>query len=214
MTIDMKNNMKILLIFSICLFFSLHTSAATLKANISEQTSAQNSAVKSQQRIDQISQQTTDMVHEYQQTSEQLYTLQVYNEQLEKLVRSQEDLIATRNEQLRSIEQTEQAIVPLMLRMIDTLEQFIKLDVPFLLSERQQRVDKLKHLMDQANVTSAEKYRQILEAFLIEIDYGRTIETWQGTHPEDQTAVVNFFRMGRVVLVYQSLDSKNKQGHR
>ncbi|MCW8928663.1 MAG: DUF3450 domain-containing protein [Gammaproteobacteria bacterium] len=183
--------------------------AATLKANIEEQASVQRSSVKSQEIIDELSLKTTDVVYEYQQITEQLDTLKIYNQQLSKLVLSQNELISTRTQQLNSIEQTEQSIVPLMLQMISTLEQFIHLDTPFLLDERQQRVDSLKLLMDQADETSAEKYRQILEAFLIEMDYGRTIEAWQGIHPDDQSTVVNYFRIGRIVLVYQSLDGKN-----
>ena len=81
----MDNEITEYSIFIIALPFTvINASAASLKANISEQTSAQKNAVKSQQRIDQISQQTTDMIHEYQQVSEELYTLQIYNEQLEK----------------------------------------------------------------------------------------------------------------------------------
>jgi len=183
--------------------------SSTLNSTIAEQSASQKNSLKSQQRINQLSQQSTDMTHEYQQISEQLNTLQIYNQQLEKLLQSQQTQIARRIEQLNSIEQTEQSIVPLMLQMINSLEQFIQLDMPFLLDERQQRVAELKRLMDQANVSSAEKYRQILQAFLAEMDFGRTVEAWQGNHPDDQNLVVNFFRMGRVALIYQSLDKQS-----
>ncbi|WP_198264973.1 DUF3450 domain-containing protein [sulfur-oxidizing endosymbiont of Gigantopelta aegis] len=201
-----------ILILSLCLliFISLNPlNAATLKANIEAQNKVQNKAIKSQQKINMLSEQSTDMLHEYQQVSEQLNTLTIYNQQLSKLVQSQNDLVITRTQQLNSIEQTEQAIVPLMLQMINTLEQFIQLDMPFLVQERSENVRELKQLMDQSDVSSAEKYRQIMETFLQEMEYGHTIETWQGSHPEKYNAVVNYFRMGRVVLVYQSLDKKN-----
>lgn len=194
-----------LLLFSI----GFSAAAASLKSTIAEQSSSQISSVKSQQRINQISQQTSDMIHEYQQLSEQLNTLQIYNRQLQKLLQSQQARIDMRTEQLNNIELTERAIVPLMLQMINALEQFIQLDMPFLLDERRQRVATLKQLMDQADVSSAEKYRQILQAFLLEMDYGRTIESWQGRHPDDPNLVVNFFRMGRVALIYQSLDNQS-----
>ncbi len=184
-------------------------SAATLIDSIDAQKSVQQTSAESQQIIDQINAKTTDSIYEYQQVSEQLSSLQIYNQQLKKLIHSQDELINTRKQQLNSIEQTEQLIVPLMLKMIETLEKFIQLDMPFLFNERLQRVYELQQLMDQADITSAEKYRQILEAFLVEMNYGRTIETWQGTHPDDQPVVVNYFRIGRVVLVYQSLDGKN-----
>lgn len=207
--ISLKNNILHGLWLMIGISCSTASVAATLKANIDEQSAAQRSAVKSQQIIDELSQQTSDSIHEYQQISEQLNTLQIYNQQLAKLVTSQQELINTRTQQLNSIEQTEQSIVPLMLQMLTALEKFIQLDMPFLLQERQLRVNELKKLMDQADHSSAEKYRQILEAFLIEIDYGRTIEAWQGSHPQEQSTMVNFFRVGRVILIYQSLNKKN-----
>jgi len=206
--VQRKALLKIALLFAMG-FICSTVSAATLKSSIDEQSSAQYNSVKSQQRINQLSHQSADMIHQYQQVLEQLNTLQIYNQQLEKLVHSQETKIDSKTQQLNSIEQTEQSIVPLMLNMISTLQQFIKLDMPFLLKERQQRVDSLKELMNQADVSSAEKYRQILEAFLVEMDYGRTIESWQDEHPHDPSSVVNFFRIGRIALVYQSLDNKN-----
>ena len=77
--------------------------------------------------------------------------------------------------QIDEVTNVDRTITPLMFRMIDALEQFVGLDVPFLLSERQQRVAALRALMDRSDATPAEKYRRILEAYEIENEYGRTI---------------------------------------
>ena len=91
--------------------------------------------------------------------------------------------------------------------MVEALEGFIALDVPFLGEERARRLAELRNLMRRADVTNAEKYRRIVEAFQIENDYGRTIEAYRGTLDDGKT--VDFLRVGRIALVYQTLDGLN-----
>ncbi len=54
----------------------------------------------------------------------------------------------------------------------------------------------------------AEKFRRLTEAFQIENDFGRTIETYKATLPiEGATLEVNVLRLGRVGLYYQTNDA-------
>ena len=68
-----------------------------------------------------------------------------------------------------------------MLRMIDAIDQFVAVDVPFLKDDRTKRMNALKDLMGRSDVTVAEKYRKVMEAYQTEINYGRTIESYRGT---------------------------------
>jgi len=98
-------------------------------------------------------------------------------------------------------------VTPLMLRMIDALESFVGLDVPFLEEERADRIVELRDLMHRADVTEAEKYRRLMEAYQVENEYGRTIEAYRSTvDKDDKELTVNFLRVGRIALVYQTLD--------
>jgi len=81
------------------------------------------------------------------------------------------------------------------------------LDVPFLKEERARRIATLRETLDRADVSTAEKYRRILEAYTVEMEYGRTLEAYEGKLGEgEETRTVNFLRIGRVALLYQTLD--------
>jgi hypothetical protein len=134
-------------------------------------------------------------------------SLERYNKLLEEQVRSQEAEVASIERQLVEIETTSRQVQPLMQQMVDTLDQFIKLDIPFLLDERTARVATLKSVMDRADVTIAEKYRLILDAYQSELEYGRTVQAYEGRLGTGSDArTVEFARLGRVSLMYRTLD--------
>jgi len=55
----------------------------------------------------------------------------------------------------------------------------------------------------------AEKFRQVLEAYKIENEYGRKIDAYKGSVEIDGVERdVNFFRVGRVALLYQTTDTE------
>ena len=174
---------------------------------IGEQT--QRAAASSQRRIDGLSDEAERLVAEFKAVSEQIDSLRVYNDQLEDLVGAQEEEIVSLEEEIENVTVIERQLTPLMKEMIDTLERFVTLDVPFLEDERRQRIEALQALMGRADVTVAEKYRSLLEAYQIENEYGRTIEAYRGDiSVEGSPFEVDFLRIGRVVLLYSTLDGK------
>ena len=94
------------------------------------------------------------------------------------------------------------------MRLIDGLEQFVALDVPFLPEERANRVADLRAMMDRADVAASEKFRRVMEAYQVEMDYGRTMEAYSGIHTiNGQERDVEFLRLGRTALIYQTRDA-------
>jgi hypothetical protein len=180
-----------------------------LEHAIETQVQTDVAAQRSQQQIDELDDEARDLLMEYRQVLQQTQSLKSYNDQLDKLVASQQQERLSIEQQLNNIETTQRDITPLMLRMIEVMEQFVALDIPFLPDERAQRLAQLEALMERADINLSEKYRRILEAYQVETEYGRTIEAYQGElKTDDATRTVNFLRIGRVNLYYLTLDER------
>ena len=181
--------------------------AQSLQAITQTAQSATADGVASQGRIDELDDETDQLTRDYRAALKQLAALREYNAQVEKLIEAQKAEMISVRQQIDDVTNVDRTIVPLMFRMIDALEAFVQLDVPFLIDERRARVQNLRALMDRSDANPAEKYRKILEAYEIENEYGRTIEAYEGQmdiNGEERT--VAFLRIGRVALVYQTLD--------
>lgn len=164
----------------------------------------------SQQRVDSISSETDKVVAEYKRELKVIDGLKVYNALLQRQLDDQQTVISQLKESIAEVAVIQRQITPLMLKMVDSLEQFVRLDVPFLLEERNERVQRLRTTIERSDVTAAEKFRTVLEAYQIESDYGRTIEAYKDVLEIDgNSREVSFFRMGRVALVYQTEDREH-----
>jgi hypothetical protein len=163
--------------------------------------------IESQKRVDDFSDKTDTLFAKYSTTLKQIDSIGLYNHQMRGLIASQEAEVASLEDQLDRVELVGRSVTPLMRRMIDAIEAFVSLDVPFLKRERGDRIAALRTLMRRADVSNAEKYRSIMEAYQIENEYGRTIEAYRSTIERGgDTKTVDFLRFGRLVLVYQTLD--------
>ena len=178
---------------------------AKVNSAISEQTKTEQAAQASQKRVTQLDEEATGMLGDYRQAIVESQSLKTYTEQLAAQVKSQDDEIKTMSTQIAEIETTSREVLPMMTKMLDTLDQFVKLDIPFLPEERANRIATLKDMMTRADVSLSEKYRRIVEAYQVEMEYGRTLESYEGKVGEK---TVQFLRTGRVALLYQTLDGK------
>lgn len=158
---------------------------------------------KTQKSIDKADDTINQMLGEYKTAQKEIDNYRVYNGQLEEIVSSQMEELRLLESDIDKIEATGLAIMPFMQQMIDGLAQFIASDYPFLPEERRTRIERLNANMKRADLSIAAKYRQILEAYQIEIDYGNTLEAYEGVHDDNRMI---FLKVGRIGLYYLSLD--------
>ena len=187
-------------------------SAAPLAQDIEDAIAVQSTSIETsaevQARIDTLDDDTRAMLEEYRRGMSQISDLTAYNEQVGRLVDTQRVELADYERQFNDIEVTKRRILPLIVRQIEVLEEFISLDVPFLERERALRIEELRKLMERPEVPTSEKYRRVSEAYQIELEYGHTIEAYEGDliGPGGDSRTVSFLRFGRLGLYYMTLD--------
>ncbi len=166
-------------------------------------------AQESQERINEVVDGTRSLADQYRAIGKEIDGLRVYNRLMTAQTTGQQ---ATLDDIALSMEQVDvinRQIFPLMTRMIDGLEQSISLDLPFLIEERTERIATLKEIMQQSNVSVAEKFRKVMEAYQIEMDYGATSEAYTQTLDVDgMERDYNMLRIGRIGLYFQSDDGQ------
>lgn len=193
----------------IALSWSLATGVAALQLDeaLQEGDAGNRAAAEAQKQIEQVSDDADRLFAEYRRTLQEVDSLRLYNQQLRDIVASQKDEIDELDVQVKDIDDVERKIGPLMTRMIDVLERFVELDVPFLPKERSARMADLREMMKRSDVSLSEKYRRLMEAYQVENEYGRTIESYKGTLDLNGTSrTVEFLRVGRIALLYQTVD--------
>lgn len=164
-------------------------------------------AKTSQAKIDRLADETRDLLSDYKTVMKQVDGLRVYNARLERQIANQERRISDIDASIAEAAVIQRQIPPLVGRMLDGLEQFINLDMPFDLDTRLGNIEAVRSNLDRSDVTSAEAFRQVLELYSIELQYGRGIESYPDTISINGVErEVDILRVGRVSLVYQTKD--------
>ncbi len=168
-----------------------------------------NLAQQSQERINTIVEGTRSLEDQYRAINKEIDGLKVYNRLMTAQVEGQAATLEDIALSMDQVDVINRQIFPLMERMIDGLEQSVKLDVPFLMAERTKRVGDLEEIMERSDVTVAEKFRKVMEAYQIENDYGTSSEYYEQSLTIDgATRSFNMLRIGRIGLYFQSDDTK------
>lgn len=172
---------------------------------VSEQTARDTEA--SQQRIDQLDDQTASLLNDYRANLKQLEAARRYNASLTRQIEAQENEIERLREDIENVEGLQRAMQPLMEDMAATFERLVNADLPFLVSERAERAARLQSIIDNPNMSAAQRYRLIVEAYQIENEYGRTLGAYEGRIGEGENELVGeFLRVGRIALIFKTPD--------
>jgi hypothetical protein len=166
-------------------------------------------SAQSQDKIDQTDSATDKLINEFKVVSKQVEGLKLYNAQKRIQIQAQLDLMDQYDEQLIQVVVMQRQVPPLAQRMLEGLEKYVKLDTPFHIEERMQRLDLVRASLSNPKVTASEQVRQILEAYNIEGEYGRKLDAYDETIVlEGKEMVVNILRVGRLGMFFQTKDER------
>lgn len=165
------------------------------------------SAIASQKRIDKLAEDTEKVISKYHQQRKSVEVLKKFNDRMRRTLEAQQVAMQKLERSIEDASLIERQIVPLMLRMISGLDKFIEIDIPFKLEERRARIARIRGYLTNANIAAAERFRQVLDAYSTENNYGKTIDVY--TEELDLAGAkrtVNVLQVGRAGLYYQTID--------
>ncbi len=179
---------------------------AQLDSALSAAKSSTAASAASQQRVEQMDDDADSMIREYRAVLQQKDNIALFVDQQDIYLQSQKAEIESLNRQLGTVEQIKQGMSPMMLKMAAALEDSVNADLPFRIAERKARIQRIKNVLADPEISPAEQYRQVLNGFKIEVTYGQGLDSYEGAHPTRSGNVVNFLRFGRTALLYISKD--------
>lgn len=172
---------------------------------VSDQTAKDTAA--SQQRIDELDDQTARLLNDYRANVKQLEAARRYNRSLRTNIENQEAEIERLTADIDNVEGLQRAMQPLMEDMVERFAEIVQADIPFLPGARADRAARLQSVLGNPSMSAAQRYRLIVEAYQIENEYGRTIGFYEGTIGEGDSALTGeFLRVGRIALMFKTPD--------
>ncbi|MBW3733803.1 DUF3450 domain-containing protein [Aeromonas dhakensis] len=161
----------------------------------------------SQQRVEKAADAAVAARLELQNAQLQLRDLEAYNRYMQSLVADQQNELGKLSQQLEAVQETRQGLIPLMLQMQADLEQLVQNDIPLRKEDRLARVEQLKATLARADVSEAEKFRQLLQAYQIEAEYGSRLDSYAAELVLDGAPRrVDVLAVGRVSLLAMTAD--------
>lgn len=136
--------------------------------------------------------------------------LKVYNDQLVKQLDAQQKAKSDIRNSIAKSKDLGPQVVPLLNKMLSALESFVKADLPFHLEQRLDSIGELKALMLNTEAGDSDRFRNIMDIYTIETEYGINTEAYPGTVViNDTDTPVDMLRIGRLGLYYQTKDQNS-----
>lgn len=135
--------------------------------------------------------------------------LKVYNDQLAKQLVAQQKARGEIQASIGDAQTLEPQVVPLLNKMLVALEKFVNADLPFHLDDRLESIGRLKGLMVAPEASTSDRFRNIMDIYAAETEYGNTYEAYKDSQTVNGESIeVDMLRIGRVGLYYQTTNQK------
>ncbi|MBT5560539.1 MAG: DUF3450 domain-containing protein [Proteobacteria bacterium] len=144
---------------------------------------------------------------EFARENKLVEAIKVYNDQLADQIAGQGVAETEIRDSIVQSGSLAPQVADLLGKMLSALETFISADLPFHLDTRLSSVGQLKSLMVDPAASMSDRFRNIMDIYTIETEYGNTYEAYADTITiEGSDVEVDMLRVGRLALYYQTKD--------
>jgi hypothetical protein len=151
----------------------------------------------------------TDPVAEYEALLRETRGLELYNALRGRQIAAQQRELVDVQVAIEGVPALQLQLPPLLIRMVDGLAEFVERDVPFLTTQRQERLDGLYTLIEDPDLNDSIKLSRVLESWQLEVEYGREYQADAGEVSIDGASRnVDFVVLGRSSLLFQTADDE------
>lgn len=166
-----------------------------------------------QQQKDQWSREKAALVQRYRAARAGVDWLTERKAAEMRRVQALESAVAELQRRLDETDRLESSIQDTLTVLLGRLEDQVDRGLPFLATEREQRLQLVAEELARPDVTSAEKLRRLLEAMQIEAGFASNIEVYQAEITVDgQPMFADILRVGRLALFWRTPDG-SRVGH-
>ncbi len=133
--------------------------------------------------VQAASAQSSSLTAEYVQTLERIENAKIRIAQTELFVSQQGERISELRALIASAPATNAEIEAMLPKAVTQVERMINSDAPFLIEERRNRLLKLKEVIASSEYAPVDKYARLLSLLKIEMEYGQSIDYYEGERP-------------------------------
>jgi hypothetical protein len=162
-----------------------------------------------QKKRDDWAAEKADLVARYRTAKANVEYLQDRKAVEEKKLSALQDAIAELERRLGESDRLNASLQDSLETVVARLDDWVGRDLPFLLQERRTRVESLENAVASPDITGAEKLRRVMEALMIEAQYGGTVEvTQQKIDVSGEELFVDILRLGRISVFWRTPDGR------
>ena len=164
---------------------------------------------KTQKKEDKWADKKAQLIIEYKNLCQENENLIIENRNLKKEFKADQKEVTTLKAKIASIEIISNELEPYLTEVLERLEKSVQASLPFLTQERKIRLEMLRKLIEKPDASSAELFRRIMEAVLVEAEYGNTVEVYREKIDINEKQIMAcVFRLGRVSLFCKTPDNR------
>lgn len=162
-----------------------------------------------QKKEDKWADKKAKLIAEYKNMLQENEDLIIENKNLKKEFKDSREEIASFKEKIAAIEVISNELEPYLAEVLQRLEKSVNASLPFLAKERSTRLQKLHELIEKPDGSNSELFRRIMEAVLVEAEYGNTVEVYrEKININEKQIMASIFRLGRVSLFCKTPDNR------